>query len=64
MDEKIKYWLQVILISIFIFLMIFTIKGNFSIGEIVIAIMNSGFLSVLLISLIRINLKKIESNHY
>ncbi|SHI19977.1 DUF4184 family protein [Sporanaerobacter acetigenes] len=63
-DEKIKYWLQVILISIFIFLIIFIIKGNFSIGEIVIAIMNSGFLSVLLISLIRLNLKKIESNHY
>lgn len=63
-DEKIKYWLQVLLVSMLIFFAVLKIKQNFSIGEIVITIMNSGFLSVLLISSIRINLKKIKSNYY
>ena len=59
-NRKIKYWLQVLLASMLIFFMILKIKGNISIGEMVIAIMNSGFLSVLLISFIRISLKKIR----
>lgn len=59
-DRKIKYWLQVLLASMSIFFVILKVKGNFSIGEMVIAIMNSGFLSVLLISFIRISLKKIK----
>lgn len=63
-DEKIKYWLQVFLISMIIFFIVLKIKMDLSIGEMVIAIMNSGFLSVLLISSIRINLRKIKSNHY
>lgn len=53
-NGKIKYWLQVLSISILIFFIVLKIKKSFSIGEIVIAIMNSGILSVLLISFIRI----------
>ncbi len=63
-DKKIKYWLQVLLSSMLILFAIYKIKGIFSIGEMVIAVMNSGFLSLLLISLIRTNLKKIKNNHY
>lgn len=59
-NRKIKYWVQVLLASMSILFVTLKVKGNFSIGEIVIAIMNSGFLSVLLISLIRISLEKIK----
>jgi hypothetical protein len=61
-DEKTKYWLQVLLISISIFFIVLKINKSFSIGEIVIAIMNSGFLSVLLISSIRIIKVKSKKN--
>lgn len=59
---KIKYWLLVLLISILIFCIITYINKDFSIGAIVISIINSGFLSILLISAISILNHKVKKS--